>query len=49
MYNGYFDRNQTVNGTEYCFDSGTAAATFGASAECSSSYGWEEARGSNST
>ena len=48
MYNGYFDRNQTVNGTEYCFDSGTAAATFGASAACSSSYGWEEVRGSNS-
>ena len=47
MYNSYFHGNQTKNGTEYCFDSGTAANTFGASADCGDSYTWDDAKGSN--
>ena len=34
MFNSYFNGNQTKNGTNYCFDSGAAANTFGASATC---------------
>ena len=45
LYNSYFHDNQTKNGTEYCFDSGTAANTFSASANCGINYTWNDAKG----
>ena len=44
MFNSYFNGNQTKNGTNYCFDSGAAANTFGASATCSLNYSLNDAK-----
>ncbi|MDC2965379.1 cadherin repeat domain-containing protein, partial [Gammaproteobacteria bacterium] len=49
MYNKYFQGNQTVNGTMYCFDSGSSANFFGSSANCSTNYSWNDAKGNSST